>query len=187
MLPGAVVALLAGPLAGRLVGALGARAVLLVADVIGAAGLAGLAFAHQAKAEVIIWLIIANAAIAMAYASMPALLVTYIDRHETGIASSINSIMRTVGGAIGSAVVITILASLTAAHRTPAGTLSLPTEGAFRMAFILGAAFFTLSAVLVAAFLPRRASHALTATQIAEEEALGAAGEFSPSSISLDD
>jgi len=44
--------------------------------------------------------------------------------------------MRTIGGAIGSAIVITILASETATHRTPAGAAVLATESAYQLAFL---------------------------------------------------
>lgn len=176
MLPGAVVSMLMGPLAGRLVGSLGPRAVLLLASVVGVVGMILLTALHATTAEMIIGLIVGNAAIAMAYASMPALLVSHVEPHETGIANSINSIMRTVGGAIGSALVVTILTSDVITHRTASGAVSLATEGAYRITFLLGAVFFAAAAIL--ALLIGRDERVLTPEQIAEDEALGAAGEF---------
>lgn len=168
MLPGAVVSMLMGPIAGRLVGRIGPRLVLLLASLVGLLGMGLLVTLHDTATEVIIGLVIGNAAIAMAYASMPALLVMNVAPHETGIANSINSIMRTVGGAIGSAVVITVLASKVADYATPAGPVSLPTEGAFKVAFVLAAAFFA-GAALLAGFGVGRQPH-LTAAELAQEE-----------------
>lgn len=168
MLPGAVVAMLMGPIAGHLVGRIGPRLVLLGASVLGLAGMVLLAAVHETTAEVIVALVIANAAIAAAYAAMPALLVMNVAPHETGIANSINSIMRTVGGAIGSAVVITILAGEVAVHAIPGGSISLPTEGAYITAFVLGAISFALAALL-AAFGIGRQPH-VSADELAAEE-----------------
>ncbi|APA99315.1 Puromycin resistance protein pur8 [Nocardia seriolae] len=185
MLPGAVASVLMGPIAGLLVGRIGARYVLLLASVIGLGSLTSLALLHTSSAEVIVALIIGNAAIAIAYAAMPALLVANVAPHETGIANSINSIMRTVGGAIGSALVVTILTSDTLAHKLPNGAIvSLPAEGAYRIAFLTGAAFFALAALL-AAFGLRHNARPLTPYELEEEAALGAAGEFATVSTSL--
>lgn len=185
MLPGAIVSMFTGPLAGRLVARIGPRLVLLLACVIGLVGMALLAVLHDTTAEVIVGVIICNAAIAVAYASMPTLLVMNVGPHETGVANSINSIMRTVGGAIGSALVVTILASQVATHRLPTGPVSLPTESAFVWTFGLGGAFFLLAALLALFGIPRTSSSRLTPTEEREEEALSLAGEFASSSIDL--
>ncbi|MCO6005397.1 MFS transporter [Actinoallomurus purpureus] len=158
MLPGAVLAIPLGPMAGRIVTRFGPRVVLLGASVLGAAALAAMAFLHGNSVEFIVGLVLANVAVAVAYAAMPALLVTHVAPHETGVANSINSIMRTIGGAIGTAIVVTILASETVPYRTPVGPLTLPTEWAYQSAFLLGGAAFTLAALL-AAFGFKRSDH----------------------------
>ncbi|WP_369638943.1 MFS transporter [Nocardia sp. JMUB6875] len=185
MLPGAVVSVLMGPIAGRLVGRIGPRYVLLIASGIGLCALTSLALLHTSTAEVVVALVIGNAAIAIAYAAMPALLVANVAPHETGIANSINSIMRTVGGAIGSALVVTILTSDTLAHQLPNGAIvSLPAESAYRIAFLTGAAFFAVAALL-AAFGLRSSGRHLTQHEVEEDIALASAGEFATISTSL--
>ena len=109
-----------------------------------------------------------------------------VEPHETGIANSINSIMRTVGGAIGSAVIITVLAAEVAIHFVGGTAVSLPTENAYRVAFLLGAGAFALAALLALFGIPRRSRHHLTAHQREEEIALGAAGEFATGSVDVD-
>ncbi|WP_300682275.1 MFS transporter [Nocardioides sp.] len=184
MLPGAIVSVLMGPLAGRLVGRIGPRWVLVNASAVGAVGMLGLILLHDTAAQVICTLIVGNAAIAAAYASMPALLVSNVEAHETGVANSVNSIMRTVGGSIGSAVIVTILASDVVHHATPAGTVTLPAESAYVVAFVLGLVAF-IAAGLMAAFGIGSGGRALTAEEVREDEALGAAGEFASVSSDL--
>ncbi|MET0425966.1 MAG: MFS transporter, partial [Actinoplanes sp.] len=101
--------------------------------------------------ETITAFVVASCAIAMAYSSMPALLVSHVEHSETGIANSVNSIMRTVGGTIGSALVITILAAQTKTY----GPMSLPTENAYRVSYALGAVVFAVGAALVLIFIDR--------------------------------
>ncbi|KRC53409.1 MULTISPECIES: MFS transporter [unclassified Nocardioides] len=150
MLPGTLLAIPLGPISGHLVGRYGARPVLLSATLLGIASMSSLALFHDHSAEFIVALVAGNAAIAVAYAAMPALLVRYVAPHDTGIANSVNSIMRTVGGAIGSAIVITILAASSETVATPVGPVSLPTEGAYQLSFALGAGAFVLAALLAA-------------------------------------
>lgn len=185
MLPGAVVSMFVGPVAGRLVGRIGPRLVLAIACAVGVVGLLGMAQLHANKAEVIGWIVVANSAIAIGYSAMPALLVMNVEPHETGIANSINSIMRTVGSSIGSALVVTILASQVATHRTPAGAISLPTEGAYRLTFLLGAGFFLVGGLLTMFGIRNQPAHPLTAMELEEDEALAHAGEFATASVDI--
>ncbi|WP_433832641.1 MFS transporter [Actinoplanes sp. CA-015351] len=149
LLPGAVVSIVIGPLAGRLVGRIGPRFVLAIACGMSAIASASLAFLHSGKAEVIVAFVVVSCGIAMAYAAMPALLISHVEPHETGIANSVNSIMRTVGGTIGSALVITILAART----QQIGTVALPTENAFRLSYGLGAIVYAAGGALVLLFI----------------------------------
>jgi MFS family permease len=151
LLPGAAASIVVGPIAGRLVGRIGPRPVLALACGIAALATASLAFLHDSKGAVIAGFVVASCAIAMAYASMPALLIQHVDPHDTGIANSINSIMRTIGGTIGSALVITILAGQT--HRV--GAVELPTENAYKISYVLGAVVFAVGGALVLLFIDR--------------------------------
>jgi len=148
MLPGTLLAIPIGPLAGRLVARIGARYVLLGASLLGAAAMASLTLVHATSAAFIVALVAGNAAIATAYAAMPALLASFVALEDTGVANSVNSIMRTVGGAIGSAIVITVLAGSAHPVATPVGPVALPTERAFETTFALGGVAFVLAALL---------------------------------------
>ena len=85
--------------------------------------------------------------ISFAFASMANLIVGAVAQEDVGIATGINTVTRTVGGAFGSAISTAILAG----HLIP-GT-SVPTEGAYTVAFLLSAAGGLL-AIVAARFVP---------------------------------
>ncbi|GAA1656555.1 MFS transporter [Actinoplanes couchii] len=143
LLPGAAVSIIVGPLSGRLVNRIGARLVLVIACVTSASSSISLAVAHQGRAEVIVAFVLLSCGTAMAYAAMPALLISHVDPHDTSIANSINSIMRTIGGTVGSALVITIL--------------SVPTQSAFRISYVMSAVVFAAGAAMVLLLIRRPA------------------------------
>jgi MFS family permease len=83
---------------------------------------------------------------------MAALIVDAVPQSQTGVASGMNTIMRSIGGALGAQVA----ASIVGAH---VGAAGFPTEGGFVAAFIVSAGALLLA--LVAAFLiPQRAAEA---------------------------
>jgi MFS family permease len=177
LLPGTLVSVLIGPIAGSFVVKHGPRVVLGTAGIVGAIGFGYLAAEHSTTWQVISAGIVVNTAVAIAYASMPALIVTHVEPHETGIANSVNSIARSVGSSIGSAIVITVLASnVTKLH--------LPAEGAFTLVFSLGAAGFAIVALTVLFGLPT-VRRQLTSVEAREEIALAEAGEFASASVAL--
>ncbi|MFB7592788.1 MFS transporter [Streptomyces sp. NPDC056169] len=147
LLPGAIVSLLASPIGGQLVRHRGARTALILAAGLGAAGFGWLALDHGHTASVIGAGVVVGAAVSFGYAAMPAVIMASVPHHQSGIANGINSISRSTGSAIGSAVVTTILASKTIEH-LPAGVPALPAESGFTLTFWLGAAAFALVAVI---------------------------------------
>jgi len=134
LVPAAIFQLVAGPLAGGLGARIGFRTTLA-----GGAALATLAFVLLALEHEHPWQFIVSAAllgcgISFAFASMANLIVGAVPQSEVGIATGINTIMRTVGGAFGAAVATAVLT----ANTIPGS--SLPTEGAYTAAFVLSAA-----------------------------------------------
>ncbi|MEV7394305.1 MFS transporter [Streptomyces sp. NPDC091215] len=149
LLPGSLTALVASPVGGVLVRRVGARSTLAIGAVAGAAGFAWLAFFHGQSASVICAGLLTGTSIALGYAAMPALIAASVPLHQTGIANGINSISRSVGSAIASAVVTSLLASKTIPG-LPAG-LRLPQESQFTLSFViaLGAMALALAVALV--------------------------------------
>jgi MFS family permease len=153
----------------------GPRLVLAAAGIIGAAGFALLAAEHTRSWQVITAAVIVNSAVGIAYAAMPALIVMHVEPAVTGIANSVNSIARSVGSSVGSAIVVTVLASRT-------GLLGLPSESGYTLVFVLGAVGFAVVALSVLLGLTP-ARRALSAEQAREEQALAVAGEFASASL----
>ncbi|MER6099724.1 MFS transporter [Streptomyces sp. NPDC001728] len=143
LLPGAIVSLLASPVGGQLVRHRGPRTALAVAAALGAVGFVWLALGHGQAASVIGAGVVVGASVSFGYAAMPAVIMASVPHHQSGIANGINSISRSTGSAIGSAVVTTILASRTVEH-LPAGIPPLPAEPGFTLTFWIGATAFAL-------------------------------------------
>ncbi|MFF8840293.1 MFS transporter [Streptomyces sp. NPDC015130] len=176
LLPGAIVSLLASPIGGQLVRHRGPRTALALAAGLGAAGFAWLALGHGHTASVIGAGIVVGAAVSFGYAAMPAVIMSSVPHHQSGIANGINSISRSTGSAIGSAVVTTILASQTIEH-LPADVPPLPTESGFTLTFWIGATAFALVAVIAGLGLRARAA---TDPAVGTQSAVASAPEKEP-------
>ncbi|WP_374772349.1 MFS transporter [Streptomyces sp. NBC_01310] len=175
LLPGAIVSLLASPVGGQIVRHRGPRVALGLAAALGAVGFAWLALDHQHSLSVIGAGLVVGAAVSFGYAAMPAVIMSSVPHHQSGIANGINSISRSTGSAIGSAVVTTILASRTIEH-LPAGVPPLPAESGFTLTFGIGAVAFALVAVI--SWIGLRGGHGTVAAAsvrpAADEPASGA-------------
>jgi EmrB/QacA subfamily drug resistance transporter len=148
LVPSALVQLMAGPLAGRLGVRIGFRRVLAIGTTLSAASFAMLAVAHDDPWHFIVSGMFLGAGICFAFASMANLVVAASPSGQVGIATGINTVMRTVGGAFGAAIATAILA----AH-TVDGT-GLPSEGAYTAAFVFSA-LVALAATGAALLVPR--------------------------------
>jgi EmrB/QacA subfamily drug resistance transporter len=149
--PAALFQLVAGPLGGGLGARIGFRTTLAAG-----AGSATLAFIFLALEHSQAWHFIVAAAllgsgISFAFASMANLIVGAVPQSDVGVATGINTIMRTVGGAFGAAVATAILTG-----NTIAGT-ALPSEGAYTAAFTMSAVGGVL-AITAALLVPTRAA-----------------------------
>jgi MFS family permease len=143
LLPGVVTGFLIALFSGRFIDRFGARPVLLVAAVAGIAGFLLIAFAHSQAWQVMVAGVLANAYISLGYGALPALVVSEVDANETGVATSMNAIARTIGSSTAAALVAVLLSRLVA------GT-DVPLESSFFVIFVGGAATAVLAMVLIA-------------------------------------
>ena len=141
MLPSAAAMLVAGPLGGKLGNQIGFRTVLALGTILIAASFALLAVGHSHVWEFLIQGVLLGFGISFSFAAMANLIVASVDRREVGIATGMNAVTRTVGGAFGSAAV----AALLTADTLP-GT-AVPAESAYTEAFV----FSTVGALLALA------------------------------------
>jgi MFS family permease len=143
LLPGVFAGFLIALFSGRFIDRFGARPVLVVAAVAGIAGFLFVAFAHSHAWQVIVAGVLTNAYISLGYGALPALVVSEVDASETGIATSMNAIARTIGSSTAAALVAVLLT------RVVAGA-GVPMESSFFVIFIGGAVTAALAMVLIA-------------------------------------
>ncbi|MFP3986503.1 MFS transporter [Streptomyces sp. E11-3] len=156
LLPATLVSLVGAQFGGVLVRRIGARVTLAAGACFGVLGFAWLTLAHDTSASVIGAGMVGGLAISFGYAAMPALIVASVPAHQTGIANGINSISRSVGSAIASATITSLLASKTI--ELPAGMPVLPEESQFTLSFAIAGAAFVL--VVVVALVGLKAARA---------------------------
>jgi MFS family permease len=145
MVPLTIAMMVIGPLAGPLQGRFGSRLPLIVGCGFAAGAFALLAVAHSRPLDVYIAAALLGIGIGLAFAAMANLIVEAVPADQTGVATGVNTITRTVGGAFGGQIVATIIAG--------GGS---PTEGAFVLAFSVIAGSLVLS-ILAALAIPRPA------------------------------
>jgi EmrB/QacA subfamily drug resistance transporter len=162
MLPSTVVMLVAGPLAGALAGRVGSKVPLLFGTAVTVVSFAFLALAHSEPWHVIAAVTLLGLGIGMSFASMANLIVSAVPQTQTGEATGMNTIMRTVGGAFGGQLAAVILA-----EHVSAGS-AFPAEAGFSTAFAVGAIALALALAAAAAIPGRSRSTAGVAGQPSE-------------------
>jgi EmrB/QacA subfamily drug resistance transporter len=160
LLPAALAQLATGALAGRLGQHIGFRAVLATGAALTSASFVVLAAAHGHEVEILAAAALLGAGISFAFAAMANLIVAAVPQSEVGIATGINTVMRTVGGSFGAAIATAILAGST-------GIGGLPTEGAYTAAFAFSAVA-GLAAVGAALLVPRPAKERAVTSPLTE-------------------
>jgi EmrB/QacA subfamily drug resistance transporter len=133
LVPAAILQLVAGPLSGGLGARIGFRTTLAAGAALATSAFVFLAFEHAHPWQFIVSAALLGSGISFAYASMANLIVDAVPQSEVGVATGINTIMRTIGGAFGAAVATAVLTGNTISGST------LPTEGAYTAAFALSA------------------------------------------------
>ena len=146
LLPQTVAAFVLGLYAGRLGQRFGSKNVLIVGTLVSAASYLLFALAHDARWEIFLVSTIIGAGFGVAFSSMANLIVAAVPPEQTGVASGMNANIRTIGGAIGSA----LMASVVTAHMGPGG---LPREAGYVNGFLLLTAALVLAA-LAALLIP---------------------------------
>lgn len=106
-----------GPVGGMLGRRIGARIPLALGMMLFAIGAAGIALWHGTALAVSMSFVVCGCGIGFAFASMPRLIVGAVAPSETGVATGMNNVVRTVGGVIGAQVAAVLLAGNL--HRAP--------------------------------------------------------------------
>ena len=125
--------LFAGPFSGRLGARYGSRVPLALGALSSGLSYAWLAVFHDARIDIYFASVLLGLGVGMALAAMANLVVEAVPPDVTGVASAINAIMRTIGGAVGAQVAAAIVSGSLAA-----GAL-YPAESGFTGAFAMSA------------------------------------------------
>jgi EmrB/QacA subfamily drug resistance transporter len=129
LVPCTLAMLVFGALTGRLEQLFGSKPPLLAGGVVTTASFAILAWAHSSKWEIYLAAGLLGAGIGLAFAAMANLIIENVGPEQTGVATGMNTVTRTVGGAFGGAATASILAGTV--------TGGYPTEHGYTDAFAL--------------------------------------------------
>jgi len=130
MLPMTTMSFLGGHYCGRLAQRYGAKWIVSFGCLLVAVGGFGLAFAHGHIWEVVIATVLVGLGIGLVFAAMSSLIVACVPSHQTSVASGMNANIRTIGGAVGAALVGSIISGNVLAS-------GLPKEIGFTLGFVV--------------------------------------------------
>ncbi|TDD36579.1 MFS transporter, partial [Actinomadura sp. KC06] len=136
LLPMLVTMFVAGVVSGPIEPVVSSRLQLAAGSALSLAAFAALALTHSAQWQIATAAALFGAGLGLALSSMSNLIVTSVPAGQTGAASGMNANVRTIGGAIGTAIV----GSIVTAAPQPTG---LPRESGYTSAFLLLAAIST--------------------------------------------
>lgn len=155
MAPSGLVMVAVAPLTARVTNARGPKTTLMIGAVVVAASY-GLGTVLMAEIwQLVLVSALMGAGMGFAYGAMPALIMAATPRSETAAANSLNTLMRSIGTSVASAVAGVILAHMT----IDLSGVAVPSQDAFRLVMGIAAAA-AVAALAIAAFLPRNGTEA---------------------------
>lgn len=160
LLPSTVTMLAFGSMAGPLAARYGSKLLLIAGGILSAAAFAALAFAHSEPWEIYLASALLGAGIGLVFAALGTLIIQAVPPGQTGVATAMNTLMRSVGGAVGSQIAATLLAGQVLAS-------GLPDEHGYVLAFATSLGFLVVC-VLACLAIPTQ-SQGLPRRIVAEE------------------
>ncbi|MFD9490747.1 MFS transporter [Streptomyces sp. NPDC060005] len=149
MAPGGIMMMIVSPFGGKLTDARGPKFTLVCGVLIIALGYGlSLALMSTAWGLMLVGMVVSSGG-GLAYGSMPALIMSSVPLSETAAANGFNTLMRSLGTSVGSAVVGVVLAQMT----TTAGGYTFTSENGFRTGLVVGGCV-ALVAAAIAAVIP---------------------------------
>ncbi|MFD5398413.1 MFS transporter [Streptomyces sp. NPDC127097] len=149
MAPLGLTMMLVAPLYARIAARRGPKVSLLLGMLVIAIGYGAGIGLMDAPWQTVIIAVVVGAGIGLAYSSLPALIIGAVDASETGAANGLNTLMRSIGTSVSSAVIGMVLAHMS----QKMGPVTVPTMAGFRVSFLIATAA-VLVGVALACFLP---------------------------------
>jgi MFS family permease len=147
LLPCALAMGLLGTVAGRVAHRYGSKFALLCGSMTAAVAFAWLAVAHRHPYDMLISSAVLGIGIGLAFAALGNLIVQAVPASQTGVASGMNTVMRTLGGALGGQISATFIVNNMRGGQ--------PTVTGFVDTFVMAAAFLVVC-VLAGTLVPGR-------------------------------
>jgi EmrB/QacA subfamily drug resistance transporter len=122
LLPQLVAMFVLGLISGRLASRFGARAVLIAGSTLSVIPFVMLAAAHSQRWEVYVAMGLLGTGFGLAFSAMSNLIVHAVPAKQTGVASGMNTNIRTIGGSIGAGVMASIVTAGLASGGVPKGS-----------------------------------------------------------------
>ncbi|MEU9985435.1 MFS transporter [Streptomyces sp. NPDC048045] len=157
------------PVYARVSARYGPKVTLITGLLIIALGYGGGLGLMDAAWQTIVTSVVLGAGIGLAYSSLPALIIGAVPASETGAANGLNTLMRSIGTSVSSAVIGMVLANTA----NNVGGIAIPTMHGFRVSFLIATAAVAVG-LLLAVFLPkapRPSQH--TQLRVSSEEEAG--------------
>jgi predicted MFS family arabinose efflux permease len=136
LLPSTVGMVVLGSSAGAISARFGSKAALLAGTAFTTASFLFLSIEDAHPADMLIAAALLGIGMGLAFAALGNLIVQAVPAHQTGVASGMNTVMRTLGGALGGQLSATFIADHTA-HGTPTAT-------GFTQTFVMATGFLVL-------------------------------------------
>jgi MFS family permease len=159
MMPIGLAMVVLAPVSGWMLTRLGGRITLLVGAALMSLAYVFRVFATGSIAAVVIGATLVGVGAALSFAAMPTLIMANVPITESASANGLNSLMRAIGGATSSAVLASVLASIS----VMAAGQTFPSLSAFEDMYWISAGTSLLAFVLVF-FIPTRRARALASS-----------------------
>ncbi|MFJ4470780.1 MFS transporter [Streptomyces sp. NPDC089424] len=153
------------PVYARLSARYGPRTTLIIGLLVIGLGYAGGLGLMNAAWQTVVTSVILGAGIGLAYSSLPALIIGAVPASETGAANGLNTLMRSIGTSVSSAVIGMVLANTA----NTVGGVEIPTMQGFRVSFLIATGAVGIGLIL-ALCLPRRRPSELPQLLASSEE-----------------
>jgi EmrB/QacA subfamily drug resistance transporter len=136
LLPSTLAMTVLGSLAGRVARRYGSKLALIVGSGITASSFAFLAVQHGHPYDMLIGAALLGIGIGLSFSALGNLIVQAVPPHQTGVASGMNTVMRTLGGALGGQIAATFIVNNTVHGQ--------PTVTGFTETFLMATGFLIL-------------------------------------------
>ena len=156
LLPSAAAMGMLGSVAGRIAKRFGSKSALIAGTTVSAVAFGFATLAHRHPYDMLITATLLGIGIGLAFSALGNLIVQAVPATQTGVASGMNTVMRTLGGALGGQLSATFIANNTAR--------GLPTVTGFTDTYVMATVFLVVC-VLAGLLVPARPTH-----EVAERE-----------------